>query len=135
MRKIIVLSFITLDGVMQAPGGPEEDTSGGFKYGGWTVPYFDEVLGQVMGEQMAKPFALLLGRKTFEIFASYWPQHASDWPGINESTKYVVSNTLTKSDWKNSIIIKGNVVEEIKKIKMQDGPDIQVQYVHHRCLL
>src|SRR5664280_1207984 len=83
MRKIIVLSFITLDGVMQAPGGPEEDTSGGFKYGGWVAPYFDDVGGKVMEKQM-KPADLLLGRKTFEIFASYWPEHADFWPGINE---------------------------------------------------
>lgn len=87
MRKIIVLSFITLDGIMQAPGGPEEDTSGGFKYGGWTVPYFDAFAGKIIGEQMSKPFDLLLGRKTFEIFASYWPEHESGWPGINEVTK------------------------------------------------
>lgn len=126
MRKIIVLEFITLDGVMQAPGGPEEDASGSFKYGGWTVPYFDEFSGKVMEGQMKQPFALLLGRKTFEIFASYWPQHADQWPGINEANKYVVSNTLTKHDWENSIIIKGDVVEEIKKLKMQDGPDLQV---------
>ncbi len=126
VRKLIVLTFITLDGVMQAPGGPEEDTSGGFKYGGWTVPYSDEFSNKIMGEQMKQPFNLLLGRTTFEIFASYWPQHASDWPGINEANKYVVSNTLTKHDWKNSIFIKGDVVEEIKKIKMQDGPDLQV---------
>ncbi|EKE20325.1 MAG: hypothetical protein ACD_8C00021G0010 [uncultured bacterium] len=126
MRKIIVLEFITLDGIIQAPGGPDEDTSGGFKYGGWTVPYFDEFSGNVMMEQMKQPFNLLLGRKTFEIFASYWPQHASDWPGINEATKYVVSNTLAKHDWKNSVFIKGDVVEEIKKLKMQDGPDLQV---------
>ncbi len=126
MRKINVLTFITLDGVMQAPGGPEEDTSGGFKYGGWIVPYGDEFLGKVMGEQMMQPFSLLLGRKTFEIFASYWPQHEADWPGINDAVKYVVSNTLTKHDWKNSIFIKGDVVEEIKKLKTQDGPDLQV---------
>jgi dihydrofolate reductase len=126
MRKIIVLEFITLDGVMQAPGGPEEDTSGGFKYGGWTVPYFDEFAGQIMGEQMKQPNSLLLGRKTFEIFASYWPQHASDWPGINEATKYVVSDTLTKTEWENSIVISGYVVEEIKKLKAQDGPDLKV---------
>ncbi len=126
MRKLIVTTFITLDGVMQAPGGPEEDTSGGFKYGGWTVPYFDEFSSKVMGEQMKQPFNLLLGRKTFEIFASYWPHHASDWPGINEAAKYVVSNTLTKHDWKNSIFIKGDVVEEIKKLKMQDVPDLKV---------
>lgn len=126
MRKLIVLSFITLDGVMQAPGGPEEDASGGFTYGGWTVPYFDDFSGNVMGEQMEQPFNLLLGRKTFEIFASYWPQHEANWPGINGATKYVVSNTLSKHDWKNSIFIKGDVVEGIKKLKMQDGPDLKV---------
>lgn len=126
MRKIIVLSFITLDNVMQAPGGPKEDVSGGFKYGGWTVPYFDEFTGKIMMEQMKKPFDLLLGRKTFEIFASYWPQHASEWPGINESAKYVVSSTLTKHEWENSIIIKGDVVNKIKKLKTQGGSDIQV---------
>lgn len=126
MRKIIVLSFITLDGVMQAPGGPEEDTSGGFKYGGWTVPYFDEFLGNVMGEQMTKPFDLLLGRKTFEIFASYWPQHESDWPGINTVTKYVASTTLTSHKWSNSVFLKGNVAQEIKKLKQKNDPDLQV---------
>ncbi len=128
MRKIIVLSFITLDGVMQAPGGPEEDTSGGFKYGGWTVPYFkeDDLLGQVMGEQMSKPFHLLLGRKTFEIFASYWPQHEQEWPGINSVTKYVASNTLTEHTWGNTVFLRENVVDEIKKLKGQDGPDLHV---------
>ncbi|MGW8184987.1 MAG: dihydrofolate reductase family protein [Candidatus Moraniibacteriota bacterium] len=126
MRKIIVLSFITIDGIMQAPGGPEEDTSGGFKYGGWTVPYFDEFAGQIMEEQMKQPFSLLLGRKTFEIFASYWPEHAKGWSGINEAAKYVVSNTIKKHEWKNSIFIKGDVVEEIEKLKTQDGPDLQV---------
>ena len=123
MRKIIVLSFITLDGVMQAPGGPAEDTSGNFTLGGWTVPYFDEYLGNIMGEQLCKPFDLLLGRKTFEIFASYWPQHESP---INEATKYVASNTLTEHDWKKTVFLKGNVADEIKKIKQQDGPDLQV---------
>lgn len=126
MRKIIVLSFITLDGVMQAPGGPEEDTSGGFKFGGWTVPYFDEFSGKAMGEQMNEPSDLLLGRKTFEIFASYWPQHEKGWPGINAATKYVVSNTLKDLSWENSVIIKGDVVEEIKKLKNQNGPDLKV---------
>ena len=96
MRKIIVLSFITLDGVMQAPGGPEEDTSGGFKYGGWTAPYFDEFSGKVMGEQMKRPFELLLGRKTFEIFATYWPDYEGGNNPINHATKYVASNTLTE---------------------------------------
>jgi dihydrofolate reductase len=112
--------------VVQAPGGPGEDTSGGFKYGGWTVPYFDDFSGQVMGEQMKQPFNLLLGRRTFEIFASYWPQHEDQWPDINDAVKYVVSNTLTKHDWKNSIFIKGDVVKEIKKLKTQDGPDLKV---------
>lgn len=126
MRKIIVIEFVTLDGVMQAPGGPEEDTSGGFKYGGWTVPYFDGFSGKAMEEQMKQPFNLLLGEKTFEIFASYWPKHGSEWPGVNESAKYVVSNTLTEHPWENSIFIKGAVVEEIKKLKTQDGPDLKV---------
>lgn len=126
MRKIIVIEFITLDGVMQAPGGSKEDTNEGFKYGGWMVPYADEFFGMVMNEQMKQPFNLLLGRKTFEIFASYWPQHESGWPGINDAAKYVVSNTLTKHDWKNSIFIKGDVVEEIKKLKTQEGLDLQV---------
>ena len=105
MRKIIVLSFISLDGVMQAPGGPDEDTSGGFKYGGWVAPYFDEVSGKVMEKQM-KPADLLLGRKTFEIFAHYWPEHENAWPGINDVTKYVLSKTMKKSDWKNSVFLK-----------------------------
>ena len=126
MRKIIVLSFITLDGVMQGPGGPTEDTSGGFTYGGWMVPYFDEFLGNVMMEQMSQPFDLLLGRKTFEIFASYWPQHEEEGAGINEATKYVVSLTRTSHEWKKSVFISGNVVGEIKKLKEEDGPDLQV---------
>jgi dihydrofolate reductase len=123
MRKIIVLSFITLDGVMQAPGGPEEDTSGGFEYGGWVAPYFDEEAGKVMEKQM-KPADLLLGRKTFEIFASYWPKHADDWPGINEVTKYVMSTTLEKSEWQNSVFLKS--LAEIEKLKASTGADIQV---------
>ncbi|HEX5140777.1 MAG TPA: dihydrofolate reductase family protein [Dehalococcoidia bacterium] len=126
MRKIIVLSFITLDGVMQAPGGPEEDPSGGFEYGGWLVPYADEAFGNVMAGQMTGPFALLLGRKTFEIFASYWPQHEAEWPGVNDATKYVVSNTLRESTWSNSVFIGGDVVAELRKLKEQDGPPLQV---------
>lgn len=125
MRKIIVLSFISLDGVMQAPGGPEEDTSGGFKYGGWTVPYSDEVCKAMMGEQM-NPADLLLGRKTYDIFASYWPQHSEGWPGINEATKYVASNTLTEPKWQNTVVLKGPVHEEIKKLKQQNGPALKV---------
>lgn len=123
MRKIIVLSFITLDGVMQAPGGPEEDTSGDFSYGGWTAPYFDEASGQAMAKQM-KSTDLLLGRKTFDIFASYWPNHELDWPGINDVTKYVVSNTREASDWQNSAFLKN--IDEIKALKMSDGSDLQV---------
>ena len=122
MRKIIVLSMITLDGVMQAPGAPKEDTSGGFKYGGWVAPYFDEVYGKVMEKQM-KPADLLLGRKTFEIFASYWPKHAEAWPGINEVTKYVLSSTMKKSDWNNSIFLES--LEDIKKLKNSEGSDIK----------
>jgi dihydrofolate reductase len=126
MRKIIVLTFITLDGVMQAPGGPTEDTSGNFTLGGWTVPYFDDFLGQVMTEQMSKPFDLLLGRKTFEVFASYWPYHQEEGAGINKATKYVASHTLTTHEWRKTVFLKGNIVEEIKKLKQQDGPDLQV---------
>src|SRR5688572_19305656 len=126
MRKIIVLSFITLDGVMQGPGGPTEDTSGNFTYGGWSVPYFDDFVGGVMEEQLSRPFDLLLGRKTFEIFASYWPQHPKEGPEINNATKFVVSNTLTKHEWEKSVFLKGDVMEEIKKLKQQEGPDLQV---------
>ena len=126
MRKIHVLSFVTMDGVMQGPGGPTEDTSGNFTYGGWTVPYFDEFLGNIMGEQMGQPFDLLLGRKTFEIFASYWPQHVEEGPEINNATKYVASNTLTSHEWEKSVFLSGNVADEIKKLKAQDGLDLQV---------
>ena len=123
MRKIIVLSMITLDGVMQAPGGPKEDTSGGFKYGGWVAPYNDDVSGKLM-QKLMKPSDLLLGRKTFEIWENYWPEHADYWPGINDVTKYVFSNTRGKSDWKNSVFF--NSLEEIKKLKNSPGSDIQV---------
>lgn len=126
MRKIVVLSFLSLDGVMQAPGGPQEDTSGGFAYGGWSFPYFDEFTGKIMEEQMGHPFDLLLGRKTFEIFASYWPQHKEEGAGINNATKYVASNTLHESTWEKTVFLKGDVVAEIKKLKDQDGPELQV---------
>jgi dihydrofolate reductase len=129
MRELIVLSFITLDGVMQAPGGPEEDPTGGFKYGGWTVGYWDDFLGGIMGEQMAKPFDLLLGRKTYEIFAAYWPYAKSDDPiagKFNSAKKYVASKTLRKLDWSNSVLVKGDTVEEIIKLKEQEGPELQV---------
>jgi dihydrofolate reductase len=128
MRKIIVLSMITLDGVMQAPGGPKEDTSGGFKYGGWSASYGDEVYGKVVQKEL-KPADYLLGRKTFEIWAGYWPEHGDFWPGINEGTKYVFSKSMKKSDplvtgWKNSVLIKN--VADIKKIRASKGSDIQV---------
>jgi len=116
--------MITLDGVMQAPGGPEEDKSGRFKYGGWTAPYGDEVFGKVVQKEVKQPVEYLLGRKTFEIWESYWPEHADFWPGINDGTKYVLSRTRKKSDWNNSVFIKS--VAEIKKIKSSKGSDIQV---------
>ena len=125
-RKIIVLTFVSLDGVMQGPGGPEEDTSGNFTLGGWTVPFFDEYLGNVMTEQMSQPFDLLLGRKTFEIFASYWPHHPEEGTEINRATKYVASKTMTSHDWEKSVFLSGNVADEIQKIKEGDGPDLQV---------
>lgn len=128
MRKLIVLSFITLDGVMQAPGGPEEDTSGGFKFGGWSFPYSDEAGGEVILKQMGHPFDLLLGRKTFEIFASYWPMH-DDNPiglGINKATKYVASHSKIKTDWTKTVQLEGDIVEAVKKLKEQDGPELQV---------
>lgn len=126
MRKIIVQEFITLDGVMQAPGGPEEDTSSDFKYGGWTAPYFaeaDAVAGEFMQKWMEST-DILLGRKTFEIFASYWPTHADMWPGINDVVKYCVSTTLEKSDWENSTFLQS--VDDIKKLKASEGSEIKV---------
>ena len=123
MRKLIVLSMITLDGVLQAPGGPEEDTSGGFRYGGWTAPYGDEALEKIFEKEL-KQTDYLLGRKTFEIFASYWPHHAEIWPGINEGTKYVLSTALEKSDWKNTVFLKS--LTDIEKLKQSTGPDLQV---------
>lgn len=120
MRKIIVGSFITLDGVMQAAGGPEE----GFKYGGWSAPYYDEALDKIAEKQKQPAKDLLLGRKTFEIFASFFPEHEDIWPGVNDVTKYVMSSTLKKSDWKNSVFIKS--VADIKKLKNSKGSDIQV---------
>jgi dihydrofolate reductase len=126
MRKIIVLSFLTLDGVMQAPGGPDEDESGGFKYGGWVAPYFaeaDAAAGEIMQKQM-KSADLLLGRKTHDIFASYWPEHGDMWPGVNDVTKFVVSRMINKSDWNNTIFLKN--VEDIEKVKRSEGSDLQV---------
>ncbi|MFT3705546.1 MAG: dihydrofolate reductase family protein [Agriterribacter sp.] len=128
MRKIIVLSMITLDGVMQAPGGPKEDRSEGFKYGGWTEPYGDEMYGEAVQKEL-QPADYLLGRKTFEIWANYWPHHGDFWPGINAGTKWVFSKNMKKSDplvtgWQNSVLIK--TVADIKKIKKSKGRDIHV---------
>jgi len=128
MRKITVISMISLDGVMQAPGGPEEDKSNGFKYGGWSAPYSDEE-GNKVFQKLLEPSDLLLGRKTFQIFANYWPEHADAWPGITDVNKYFVSKTIKKSDpivsrWKNSFLLKG--LADIKKLKSSKGPDIKV---------
>ena len=122
-RKIIVLSMITLDGVLQAPGGPKEDTSGGFKYGGWVAPFGDEAYGKVVEKEM-KPADYLLGRKTFKIWEHYWPSHADVWPGINDGTKYVLSKTLKKSDWKKTVFLKS--LTDIRRLKNSEGSDIQV---------
>ena len=126
MRKIVVLEHISLDGVIQAPGGPEEDTGGGFAHGGWISSYSDAVLGKALREQMNKSFDLLLGRKTFEIWEPYWPQHGDVWPNVNLATKYVASNTRTASDWKSSVFLSGDVAGEIGKLKQQDGLDLHV---------
>lgn len=126
MRKIIVLEFLTLDGVLQAPGGPEEDPSEDFKWGGWSAPYNDESFGDLMGKQMKEPFELLLGRKTYDIFASYWPEHGDAWPGVNKTKKYVVSHQDLNLSWENSILISGDVISELKKLKGSEGPNLQV---------
>ena len=126
MRKIIVLEHISLDGVIQAPGGPDEDTSGGFAHGGWIAPYSDDVLGTVLRKQMNLPFDLLLGRTTFDIWESYWPQHADAWPGVNTATKYVASNTRTSSPWQPSVFLDGDIADKVAKLKGQPGPDLNV---------
>ena len=123
MRKIIVISMVTLDGVMQAPGGSKEDASEGFKYGGWTAPYEDDASAKAWQKQM-KAADLLLGRKTFDIFEGYWPEHAANWPGINDVTKYVLSGTRATSDWKNTIFLKS--LGDIKNLKKGPGSDIKV---------
>jgi dihydrofolate reductase len=127
MRKLVVNTFVTLDGVMQAPGGPEEDPTGDFAYGGWTVPLWDETMDQSMGEFMTPPFDMLLGRRTYEIFAAFWPH--SDDPGaaeINAATKYVASRTLDKVEWQNSVLLEGDVAEAVARLKEEDRPEIQV---------
>ena len=126
MRRVIVLEFVTLDGVIQAGGGPEEDTSGGFAYGGWQAPYSDDVVGTVMEKQMSMPFDLLLGRKTFEIWAPFWPHHADMWPGVMSATKYVASNTMMSHEWQPSVFLGGDLAEKVTELKRQQGPDLHV---------
>lgn len=126
MRKVIVLEFVSLDGVIQSPGGPDEDRSGGFAYGGWIAPYADPALAAVMKRQMSMPFDLLLGRKTFEIWASYWPRHADAWPGVGRATKYVASNSMASHEWRPSLFLGGDVAGKIAELKRQEGPDLQV---------
>ena len=126
MRKVIVLEHVSLDGVIQAPGGPDEDTSGGFAYGGWIAPYSDPVLGMLVKRQMNMPFDLLLGRKTYEIWAPYWPHHADIWPGVNTATKYVASNTMTSGEWQPSVFLNGDIAKKVARIKQQQGPDLHV---------
>ena len=128
MRPLVVNTFVTLDGVMQAPGGPEEDPTGGFDHGGWSAGYWDDAMGERMGELMGKPFDLLLGRKTYEIFAAHWP-HVPDEPGaeqLNSARKHVASRTLDTLEWENSTLLEGDVPEAVAKLKQEDGPEIQV---------
>ncbi len=124
MRKIIVITNVTLDGVMQAPMGSEEDTSGDFKYGGWIAANADAMSGKAVQKEMNQTADYLFGRKTFEIFASFWPAHANMWPGINDSTKYILSKTIKKSDWENTVFLES--IEDIKQLKISAGADIQV---------
>ncbi|HEY6330760.1 MAG TPA: dihydrofolate reductase family protein [Blastocatellia bacterium] len=126
MRRIIVLEHITLDGVIQAGGGPEEDTSGGFAYGGWAAPYDDDILGAALQKRMNMPFDLLLGRKTFDIWAAFWPQHADVWPTVNPATKYVASSTMTSHEWQPSVFLSGDIAEKVAKLKDEQGPDLHV---------
>ena len=127
MRTLVVNTFLTLDGVMQAPGGPEEDGSGGFAQGGWSVHHWDDRMGEVMGESMSHPFDLVLGRRTYDIFAGYWPQATE--PGarpLNEATKYVASRGRPALDWPTSVLIEGDAAEGVAALKRGDGPELQV---------
>jgi dihydrofolate reductase len=126
MRKINVLEFVSLDGVVQAPGGAKEDPSGGFAFGGWTAPHRDAVSGAAMMKQMKMPADVLLGRKTFENFAGFWPEHNDIWPGVNTATKYVASNTITSSEWKPNVFLNGDIVKKITELKLQEGPNLHV---------
>lgn len=126
MRKVIALEFVTLDGVIQGGGGPDEDPSGGFAYGGWVAPYDDDTVGAIINKHMNMPFDLLLGRKTFDIWAAYWPLHADFWPGVNPATKYVASNTLTTHEWQPTVFLSGDIAEHVASLKQQSGPDLHV---------
>jgi len=126
MRRVIVIEFISLDGIIQAPGGPDEDPSGGFAYGGWIWPYSDPELSEVIRQEMAMPFDLLLGRTTFDIWAGYWPQRVDAWPGADTATKYVVSRTMTSHVWQPSVFIDDDVAERVGRIKREPGPDLHV---------
>jgi dihydrofolate reductase len=128
MRKLLVTSFVTLDGVVQAPGGPEEDESGAFPFGGWAFPYWDDVLDQTMGEIMGVPFDLVLGRRTYDIFAAYWPTAAEEAGGkpLNDATKYVASRGTPSLTWDRSVRIEGDVVESVARLKQEDGPELQI---------
>jgi dihydrofolate reductase len=126
MRKLVVGTFLTLDGVMQAPGGPNEDREGGFQHGGWLVPYFDEKFGEIMTEWTKRADAFLLGRKTYEIFAASWPKSTDPAEALNTRPKFVASRTLDKVEWNNSRLLKGEVAEEVAKLKTQEGGEIQV---------
>ena len=128
MRKLIVSTFLTLDGVMQAPGGPGEDDDAGFAHGGWSVNYWDELMGQVMGEAMSTPFDLVLGRRTYDIFAAHWPR-ATEEDGakpLNDATKYVASRGHPTLEWSNSVLIEGDAGAGIAALKQGDGPELQV---------
>jgi dihydrofolate reductase len=127
--RLVVGTFVTLDGVMQAPGGPEEDRSGGFDHGGWLVPYFDDMMGQVMVDWIRRADGVLLGRKTYEIFAAHWPYVTGDDPiatKLNSVRKHVVSRTLNRVDWNNSTLVKGDVVAAIRRLKGEPGSELQV---------
>jgi len=126
MRKITVLEHITLDGVIQGGGGPDEDTSNGFAYGGWCAPFDDDVIGVEVKKMLDMPIDLLLGRKTFDIWAAFWPQHGDIWPRVNTATKYVASNTMTSSEWQPSVILNGDVAKEVAELKQGSGPDLHI---------
>ena len=126
MRQVVAIEFLTLDGVVQGPGGPDEDRSGGFEHGGWIRPYADAAQSAVLRRQMSLPFDLLLGRRTFDIWAPYWPAHADVWPEVQTATKYVASNTVTSHAWGPSVFLSGDVAARVEHLKREPGPDLHV---------